>query len=104
MREPFFQQGNTHQPFMGCADTGVDLTGLQENRLITSNPTEQPREIRHRESIFATLHGNRQRSITVVYAPTECSSSSVQEDLHIFFNEHLEQAKTHEIHLILGGF
>lgn len=47
MREPFFQQGNTHQPFMGCADTGVDITGLQENRLITSNPTEQPREIRH---------------------------------------------------------
>ena len=43
MREPFFQQGNTHQPFMGCADTGVDITGLQENRLITSNQTEHLR-------------------------------------------------------------
>jgi len=35
---------------MGCADTGVDITRLQENRLITTNPTEQPREIKHRKN------------------------------------------------------
>ena len=28
IREPFFQQGNTHQPFMGCADTGVDINTI----------------------------------------------------------------------------
>ena len=54
-REPFFQQGNTHQPFMGCADTSVDITGLQENRLITTNPTEQPREIRHRKNHLCNI-------------------------------------------------
>ena len=35
-----FQQGKTHQLFMGCADTGVDIIGLQEHRLITTNPIE----------------------------------------------------------------
>lgn len=52
--------------------------------------------------MFATLHGNPQLSITVVYAPTERSSSSVQEDLDISLNENLDQAKKHEIHLFLG--
>ena len=26
---------------MGCAETGVDIIGLQEHRLITTNPTEE---------------------------------------------------------------
>ena len=37
-----------------------------------------------------------------MYAPTERSSSSVQEDLDISLNENLDQAKKHEIHLFLG--
>ena len=35
-----FQQGKTHQLFMGCADAGIDIIGIQEHRLITPNPTE----------------------------------------------------------------
>ena len=36
-----YQQGKTHQLFMGCADAGVDIIGIQEHRLITSNPTDE---------------------------------------------------------------
>ena len=36
-----FQHGKTHQLFMGCADAGVDIIGIQEHRLITPNPTEE---------------------------------------------------------------
>jgi hypothetical protein len=32
--------------------------------------------------LFATLHGNPQLSTTVVYAPTECSTSSDKEDFY----------------------
>lgn len=103
------QQGKTHQLLMGCADIGVDIIGLKENRLITSNPTEELwSDVRNwvivyssatqgrqggvgllmskhiyrclqrvnaitERIISATFHGNPQLSITVVYAPTECS-------------------------------
>lgn len=39
-----------------------------------------------------------------MYAPTECSSSSGQEDLYISLKEHLDQAKKREIDFILGDF
>ena len=134
-----FQQGKTHQPLMGC-DTGVDIIGLQEHRLITTNPTEElwsddrnwviayssatqgrqgggglliSRHIYRRlqrvdaiteRIISATFHANPRLSITVVYAPTECSSSSVQEDFYTFPKDHLNLVKKHNIHLILGDF
>ena len=54
--------------------------------------------------ISATFHGNSHLSITVVYAPTECSSSSLQEDFYTSLKDHLDQVKKHNIHLILGDF
>ncbi|XP_038062501.1 craniofacial development protein 2-like [Patiria miniata] len=36
-----YQQGKTRQLFFGCADAGIDIVGIQEHRLITSNPTEE---------------------------------------------------------------
>ena len=36
-----FQHGKTHQLFMSCTDAGIDIDGIQEHRLITTNPTEE---------------------------------------------------------------
>ena len=36
-----FQHGKIHQLFMGCTDAGIDIVGIQEDRLITTNPTEE---------------------------------------------------------------
>ena len=38
-----YQQGKSHQLFMGCSDAGTDIIGIQEHRLITTNPTEELR-------------------------------------------------------------
>lgn len=38
----------------------------------------------------ATFHGNPKLSITVVYAPTDCSSSSVQGDFYNSLKDHLD--------------
>lgn len=55
MREPFFQQGNTHQPFMGCADTGVDINTITGKQAHHHQPTERPREIRHRKNHLCNI-------------------------------------------------
>ncbi len=36
-----YQQGKTHQLFVGCSDAGVDIVGVQEHRLITPFPTDE---------------------------------------------------------------
>ena len=36
-----FQTGKLHQLFTGCADAGIDMIGIQEHRLFTTNPTEE---------------------------------------------------------------
>ena len=54
--------------------------------------------------ISATFHGNPQLYCDSIYAPTECASP---EDKNEFYNDlenHLEQVKTHNIHLVVGDF
>ncbi len=36
-----FQQGKSHQLFMGCAEAGLDIVGIQEHRLICQSPTQE---------------------------------------------------------------
>ena len=36
-----FQTGKLHQLFTGCADAGIDMIGIQEHWLFTTNPTEE---------------------------------------------------------------
>lgn len=134
------QQGKIHQLFMGCADAGIDIIGIQEHRLITPNPTDelwsddrnwvlifssatkqrhggvgllmskhihrclQSVEAVSERILFATFHGNPQLSTTVVYAPTECSTTSDKEDFYSSLSDHVDRVKRHNIHLILGDF
>ena len=36
-----YQEGKNYQLFMGCADAGIDIIGIQEHRLITTSPTDE---------------------------------------------------------------
>ena len=56
--------------------------------------------------ISATFHGNPQLTVTSVYAPTptECSLPDDKDDFYNDLNNHLEQMKPHNIHLIVGDF
>ena len=54
--------------------------------------------------LHATFHGNPRRSITVVYAPTECGPSTAKDDFYASLAEHLEQLKRHDINLVVGDF
>jgi len=36
-----YQKGKIHQLFSGCADAGIDIAGIQEHRLITTNSTDE---------------------------------------------------------------
>jgi exonuclease III len=134
------QHGKIHQLFTGCTDAGIDIIGIQEHRLITTNPTDElwsddknwvliystatdqrqggvgllmskqiykclqnVNSISNR-IITATFHGNPKLTVTSVYAPTE---SATIEDKNEFYNSlenHLEQVKAHNIHLVLGDF
>ncbi len=48
-----------------------------------------------KQILFATFHSNPQLSITVVYAPTECSTSSDKEEFYTSLSSHLEHVKRH---------
>ena len=54
--------------------------------------------------ISATFHGNPQLTVTAVYAPTECSSPEDKDDFYDNLSNHLEQVKTHNMHLVVGDF
>ena len=54
--------------------------------------------------ISATFHGNPLLTVTSVYAPTECSLPDEKDDFYNDLNNHLEQMKPHNIHLVLGDF
>ena len=54
--------------------------------------------------ISATFHGNPQLTVTSVYAPTECSLPDDKDDFYNDLNNHLEQMKPHNIHLVVGDF
>ena len=54
--------------------------------------------------ISATFHGNPQLTVTSVYAPTECSLPDDKDDFCNDLNNHLEQMKPHNIHLVVGDF
>ena len=133
-----FQTGKLHQLFTGCADAGIDMIGIQEHRLFTTNPTEelwsedrnwvfiygsatnlrvggvgfvickpiyrciQKVEVILERILHATFHGNPRLSITVVYAPTECSPSTAKDDFYASLAEHLEQLRDMTLILSLG--
>lgn len=135
-----YQQGKTHQLFMGCADAAIDIIGIQEHRLITTNPTDElwsddrnwvliyssatdQRQggvgllmSKHiykclqsvnsitKRIITATFHGNPQLTVTSIYAPTECASLEDKNEFYNNIENHLEQVKTHNIHLVIGDF
>ena len=135
-----YQQGKTQQLFAGCIEAGVDIVGIQEHRLITSNPTDElwsedkqwvliystaSRE-RHggvgilmskciykclqgvesisNRIITATFHGNPKVTVTSVYAPTECASTDDKSNFYSRLEDHLDQVKKHNIHLVTGDF
>ena len=135
-----YQHGKTHQLFMGLNDAGVDIVGIQEHRLITTNPTEElwsddknwviiyssasdqrqggvgilisrqiykclqsVKSISNR-IITATFHGNPMLTVTSIYAPTECASPDDKSEFYNSLEDHLEQVKTHNIHLLVGDF
>ena len=50
------------------------------------------------------FHGNPQLTVTSVYAPTECSLPDDKDDFYNDLNNHLEQMKPHNIHLVVGDF
>ena len=54
--------------------------------------------------ISATFHGNPKLTVTSVYAPTECSLPDDKDDFYNDLNNHLEQMKPHNIHLVVGDF
>ena len=54
--------------------------------------------------LFVTFHGNPQLSITVVHAPTECSTSTEKDEFYSSLSDHIDHVKRHNIHLILGDF
>ena len=54
--------------------------------------------------ISATFHGNPQLTVTSVYAPTECSLPDNKDDFCNDLNNHLEQMKPYNIHLVVGDF
>ena len=54
--------------------------------------------------ISATFHGNPQLTVTSVYVLTECSLSDDKDDFYNDLNNHLEQMKPHNIHLVVGDF
>ena len=41
-------------------------------------------------------------TVTSVYAPTECSLPDNKDDFYNDLNNHLEQMKPHNIHLVVG--
>ena len=134
------QHGKTHQLFAGCTDAGVDIIGIQEHRLITTNPTDelwsddrnwvltystatnerqggvgilmtkqihkclQSVETISNRIITATFHGNPKVTVTAVYAPTESATVGDKTEFYNNLEDHLEQVKTHNIHLVVGDF
>ena len=54
--------------------------------------------------ISATFHWNPQLTVTSVYAPIECSLPDGKDDFYNDLNNHLEQMKPHNIHLVVGDF
>ena len=57
-----------------------------------------------RELTQLQFHGNPQLTVTSVYAPTECSLLDDKDDFYNDLNNHLEQMKPHNIHLVVGDF
>ena len=135
-----YQQGKSHQLFAGCTEAGVDIVGIQEHRLITTNPTNElwsddkqwvfiystASKMRHggvgilmskriytclqsvesisNRIITATFHGNPKVTVTSVYAPTECASTDDKCKFYSCLEDHLDQVKKHNIHLVTGDF
>ena len=58
----------------------------------------------YQEIYLSYIHGNPQLTVTSVYAPTECSLPDDKDDFYSDLNNHLEQMKPHNIHLVVGDF
>lgn len=54
--------------------------------------------------ITATFHGNPQLTVTSIYAPTEGASPEDKNEFYNNIENHLEQVKIHNIHLVIGDF
>ena len=54
--------------------------------------------------LSATFHGNPQLTVTVIYAPTESSSTADKDDFYSSLKDHLEKVKKHDKHLVIGDF
>ena len=52
--------------------------------------------------ITATFHSNPKVTVTSVYAPTECTSTDDKGEFYENLEDHLEQVKVHNIHLVVG--
>jgi exonuclease III len=62
-----FQQGKAQQLFLGCEDAGVDIVGIQEHRLFTSQPTDELwSEDRKWVMIFSSAQRNRQGGVGIL--------------------------------------
>ena len=62
------------------------------------------RQIGGRHLMTAAFHGTAQLTVTSVYAPTEYSFPDDKDDFYNDLNNHLEQMKPHNIHLVVGDF
>ena len=54
--------------------------------------------------ITATFYGNPKLTVTSIYTPTECAPPDDKNEFYNNLEDHLEQVKTHNIHLVLGDF
>ena len=54
--------------------------------------------------IIATFHGNHKLTVTSVYAPTEGVALDDKNEFYNCLTDHLEQIKTHNIHLLVEDF
>ncbi|XP_038063001.1 craniofacial development protein 2-like [Patiria miniata] len=90
------QKGKIHQLFMGCADAGVDIIGIQEHRLITSNYTEEIwSDDRNWVMVYSSATKQRQG---------DCLPTPDKDDFYTSLTDYLDQVKRHKLHLVLGDF
>ena len=62
-----FQQGKAQQLFLGCEDAGVDIVGIQEHRLFTSQPTDELwSDDRKWVILFSSAQKNRQGGVGIL--------------------------------------
>ena len=54
--------------------------------------------------ITATFYGNPKLTVTSIYASTECAPPDDKNEFYNNLEDHLEQVKTHNIHLVVGDF